>query len=87
MNNLKNFLKKNIDKNMKIEISIGIVKKVTLKEMRYNIKEDRVSIEDNFNEAEIDINLNEIRNAEILENKAIIVLDDKNDTKIEITKL
>ena len=87
MNNLKNFLEKNIDKNMKIEISIGIVKKVTLKEMRYNIKEDRVSIEDNFNEAEIDINLNEIRNAEILENKAIIVLDDKNDTKIEITKL
>ena len=87
MNNLKNFLKKNIDKNMKIEISLGIVKKVTLKEMRYNIKEDRVSIEDNFNEAEIDINLNEVRNVEILENKAIIVLDDKNDTKIEITKL
>ena len=87
MNNLKNFLEKNIDKNMKIEISLGIVKKVTLKEMRYNIKEDRVNIEDNFNEAEIDINLNEIRNAEILENKAIIVLDDKNDTKIEITKL
>ena len=87
MNNLKNFLKKNIDKNMKIEISVGIVKKVTLKEMRYNIKEDRVSIEDSFNEAEIDINLNEIRNVEILENKAIIVLDDKNDTKIEITKL
>lgn len=87
MNNLKNFLKKNIDKNMKIEISVGIVKKVTLKEMRYNIKEDRVNIEDNFNEAEIDINLNEIRNVEILENKAIIVLDDKNDTKIEITKL
>ena len=87
MNNLKNFLKKNIDKNMKIEISVGIVKKVTLKEMRYNIKEDRVSIEDNLNEAEIDINLNEIRNVEILENKAIIVLDDKNDTKIEITKL
>ena len=87
MNNLKNFLKKNIGKNMKIEISVGIVKKVTLKEMRYNIKEDRVNIEDNFNEAEIDINLNEIRNAEILENKAIIVLDDKNDTKIEITKL
>ena len=87
MNNLKNFLKKNIEKNMKIEISVGIVKKVTLKEMRYNIKEDRVSIEDSFNEAEIDINLNEIRNVEILENKAIIVLDDKNDTKIEITKL
>ena len=87
MNNLKNFLEKIIDKNIKIEISVGIVKKVTLKEMRYNIKEDRVSIEDNFNEAEIDINLNEIRNAEILENKAIIVLDDKNDTKIEITKL
>ena len=87
MNNLKNFLKKNIDKNMKIEINLGIVKKVTLKEMRYNIKEDRVSIEDSFNEAEIDINLNEIRNVEILENKAIIVLDDKNDTKIEITKL
>lgn len=87
MKNLKNFLKKNIDKNMKIEISLGIVKKVTLKEMRYNIKEDRVSIKDNFNEAEIDINLNEIRNVEILENKAIIVLDDKNDTKIEITKL
>ena len=87
MNNLKNFLKKNIDKNMKIEISVGIVKKVTLKEMRYNIKEDRVNIEDNFNEAEIDINLNEVRNVEILENKAIIVLDDKNDTKIEITKL
>lgn len=87
MNNLKSFLNKSIDKNMKIEISVGIVKKVTLKEMRYNIKEDRVNIEDNFNEAEIDINLNEIRNAEILENKAIIVLDDKNDTKIEITKL
>ena len=87
MNNFKNFLEKNIDKNIKIEISVGIVKKVTLKEMRYNIKEDRVSIEDNFNEAEIDINLNEIRNVEILENKAIIVLDDKNDTKIEITKL
>lgn len=87
MNNLKNFLKKNIDKNMKIEISVGIVKKVTLKEMRYNIKEDRVSIEDSLNEAEIDINLNEVRNAEILENKAIIVLDDKNDTKIEITEL
>lgn len=87
MNNLKNFLKKNIDKNMKIEINLGIVKKVTLKEMRYNIKEDKISIEDNFNEAEIDINLNEIRNVETLENKVIIVLDDKNDTKIEITKL
>ena len=87
MKNLKNFLKKNIDKNMKIEISVGIVKKVTLKEMRYNIKEDKISIEDNFNEAEIDINLNEIRNVETLENKVIIVLDDKNDTKIEITKL
>lgn len=87
MNNLKSFLNKSIDKNMKIEISVGIVKKVTLKEMRYNIKEDRVSIEDNFNEAEIDINLNEIRSAKILENKTIIVLDDKNDTKIEITKL
>ena len=87
MNNLKSFLMKNIDKNMKIEISVGIVKKVTLKEMRYNIKEDKISIEDNFNEAEIDINLNEIRNVETLENKVIIVLDDKNDTKIEITEL
>lgn len=85
--NLRNFLEKCNGKNIKVEIDMGVIRKVTLEEIVYNIKEDEISIIGNVNDAEAVINLNEIRNVEAIENKAIIILDDKNDTKIEITIL
>lgn len=85
--NLRSFLEKCKRKNIKVEIGMGVIRKVTLKEMIYNIKEDEISITDNLNEAEVVINFNEIRDVEVIENEAIIILDDKNDTKIKIEVL
>ena len=82
---IKDFLEENKGKKFIIEVENGIIKKATIEEMNYEIKNDELYIINGLNLDFAVINLNIIRNFNINNGKIIIFLEDKKETKIKIS--
>ena len=82
---IKDFLEENKGKNFVIEVENGIIKKVTIEEMKYEIKNDELYIINGSNLDFAVINLNIIRNFNANNGKVVIFLEDKKETKIKIS--
>lgn len=82
---IKDFLEENKGKNFIIEVENGIIKKVTIEEMKYEIKNDELYLINGSNLDFAVINLNIIRNFNINNGKVVIFLEDKKETKIKIS--
>lgn len=83
--NLIKFLDQNEGKKIEVETERGIIRKVTLKEITYGVKYGKLHIINASNNDNVVINLNEIRNIQNEKENIIIILDDKEDTKIKIS--
>ena len=83
--NLIKFLDQNEGKKLEVETERGIIRKVTLKEITYGVKYGELHIINSSNNDNVVINLNEIRNIQNEDKNIIIILDDKEDTKIKIS--
>ena len=86
----KEFLEKlenHVGKDLVIEVDNGIIQKATIGKFIYEIKEDRLSVQNSINSNFAVINLNTIRDIqENLENITIWI-DDKKETKIKISAI
>lgn len=83
--NIIKFLDQNEGKKIEVETERGIIRKVTLKEITYGVKYGELHIINSSNNDNVVINLNEIRNIQNEDKNIIIILDDKEDTKIKIS--
>ena len=83
---IKDFLEENKGKNFIIEVENGIIKKVTIEEMKYEIKNDELYLINGSNLDFAVINLNIIRNFNVNNGKVVIFLEDKKETKIRRQK-
>lgn len=82
---IKDFLEENKGKKIVIEVENGIIKKVTIEEMKYEIKNDELYLINGSNLDFAVINLNIIRNFNANNGKVVIFLEDKKETKIKIS--
>ena len=82
---IKDFLEENKGKNFIVEVENGIIKKATIEEMNYEIKEDELYIISRINLDFAVINLNIVRNFNVNSGKIVIFLEDKKETKIKIS--
>ena len=82
---IKDFLEENKGKNFIIEVENGIIKKATIKEMSYKIKDDELYIISKINLDFAVINLNIVRNFNVNSGNVVIFLEDKKETKIKIS--
>lgn len=82
---IKDFLEENKGKKFVIEVENGIIKKVTIEEMKYEIKNDELYLINGSNLDFAVINLNIIRNFNVNNGKVVIFLEDKKETKIKIS--
>ena len=82
---IKDFLEENKGKNFIIEVENGIIKKITIEEMKYEIKNDELYIINGSNLDFAVINLNIMRNFNVNNGKVVIFLEDKKETKIKIS--
>ena len=82
---IKDFLEENKGKNFVIEVEKRIIKKATIEEMNYEIKEDELYIISRINLDFAVINLNIVRNFNVNSGKIVIFLEDKKETKIKIS--
>lgn len=81
---IKDFLEENKGKNFIVEVENEIIKKATIEEMNYEIKEDELYIISRINLDFAVINLNIVRNFNVNSGKIVIFLEDKKETKIKI---
>ena len=82
---IKDFLEENKGKKFIIEVENGIIKKATIEEMKYEIKNDELYLINGLNLDFAVINLNIIRNFNVNGGKIVIFLEDKKETKIKIS--
>ena len=82
---IKDFLEENKGKNFVIEVENGIIKKATIEEMNYEIKDDELYIISRINLDFAVINLNIVRNLNANSGNLVIFLEDKKETKIKIS--
>lgn len=85
---IKDFLEildNNKGKCLVIEVTKGIIKKTTIQEMDYKIKNDELYLINNLNLDFAIINLNLIRNLNVNDKSIEIFFDDKKETKIKIS--
>ena len=82
---IKDFLEENKGKNFIIEVENGIIKKATIEEMNYEIKDDELYIISKINLDFAVINLNIVRNFDENSGNIVIFLEDKKETKIKIS--
>ena len=76
---------KNKGKNFIVEVENGIIKKATIEEMNYEIKNDELYIISKINLDFAVINLNIVRSFNVNSGKIVIFLEDKKETKIKIS--
>ena len=81
----KRFFIRKQRKKIVILVENGIIKKVTIEEMKYEIKNDELYIINDLNLDFAVINLNIIRNFNVNNGKVVIFLEDKKETKIKIS--
>ena len=84
---IKDFLEENKGKNFIVEVENEIIKKATIEEMNYKIKDDELYIISKINLDFAVINLNIVRNFNINSGKIMIFLEDKKETKIKISAI
>ena len=77
-------LEENKGKNIILEVQNGIIKKVTIQQMNYEIKEDELYIISYRNTDIAVINLNTIRSINENIGHIVIYLEDKRETQIKI---
>ena len=82
---IKDFLEENKGKNFIVEVENEIIKRATIEEMNYEIKEDELYIISRINLDFAVINLNIVRNFNVNSGKIVIFLEDKKETKIKIS--
>ena len=82
---IKDFLEENKGKNFVVEVENGIIKKATIEEMNYEIKDNELYIISRTNLDFAVINLNIVRNFNVNSGKIVIFLEDKKETKIKIS--
>ena len=82
---IKDFLEENKGKKFIVEVENGIIKKATIEEMNYEIKNDELYIISKINLDFAVINLNIVRNFNVNSGKIVIFLEDKKETKIKIS--
>ena len=82
---IKDFLEEKKGKKFIIEEENGIIKKITIEEMKYEIKNDELYLINGSNLDFAVINLNIIRNFNVNNGKVVIFLEDKKETKIKIS--
>lgn len=82
---IKDFLEENKGKNFIIEVENGIIKKITIEEMKYEIKNDELYLINGSNLDFAVVNLNIMRNFNVNNGKVVIFLEDKKETKIKIS--
>ena len=82
---IKDFLEENKGKNFIVEVENEIIKKATIKEMNYEIKDDELYIISRINLDFAVINLNIVRNLNANSGNLVIFLEDKKETKIKIS--
>ena len=82
---IKDFLEENKEKKFIVEVENEIIKKATIEEMNYEIKEDELYIISRINLDFAVINLNIVRNFNVNSGKIVIFLEDKKETKIKIS--
>lgn len=76
---------KNKGRNFIVEVENGIIKKATIEEMNYEIKNDELYIISKINLDFAVINLNIVRSFNVNSGKIVIFLEDKKETKIKIS--
>ena len=76
---------KNKGRNFIVEVENGIIKKATIEEMNYEIKNDELYIISKINLDFAVINLNIVRNLNANSGNLVIFLEDKKETKIKIS--
>ena len=77
-------LEENKGKNIILEVQNGIIKKATIQQMNYEIKEDELYIISYRNTDIAVINLNTIRSINENIGHIVIYLEDKRETQIKI---
>ena len=77
-------LEENKGKNIIVEVQNEIIKKATIRQMNYEIKEDELYIVSYGNSDFAVINLNTIRSINENIGNVIIYLEDKKETQIKI---
>ena len=82
---IKDFLEENKGKKFIVEVENEIIKKATIEEMNYKIKEDELYIISRINLDFAVINLNVVRSFNVNSGKIVIFLEDKKETKIKIS--
>lgn len=82
---IKEFFKENEGKNFVVEVENEIIKKATIEEMHYEIKEDEIYLISKINLDFAVINLNLVRNFNKNNGNIVIFLEDKKETKIKIS--
>ena len=82
---IKDFLEENKGKKFIVEVENGIIKKATIEEMNYEIKDDELYIISRINLDFAVINLNIVRNLNANSGNLVIFLEDKKETKIKIS--
>lgn len=82
---IKDFLEENKGKNFVIEVENEIIKKATIEEMNYEIKDDELYIISRINLDFAVINLNIVRSFNANIGNIVIFLEDKKETKIKIS--
>ena len=82
---IKDFLEENKGKKFIVEVENGIIKKATIEEMNYEIKNDELYIISKINLDLAVINLNIVRNFNVNSGNVVIFLEDKKETKIKIS--
>lgn len=85
---IKDFLESldnNKGKCFVIEVTNGIIKKTTIQQMDYKIENDELYLINSLNLDFAVINLNVIRNFSVNDKSIEIFLDNKKETKIEIS--
>ena len=82
---IKDFLEENKGKKFIVEVENEIIKKATIEEMNYEIKNDELYIISKINLDFAVINLNIVRSFNVNSGKIVIFLEDKKETKIKIS--
>ena len=81
---IEKYLDKLQQKPVTIQQDGFLINQFFMEKMMYNIQNDTLNLRDEMKEVYISLNLNQVYQIEIGENKMILFLD--NDTRIQLTK-
>ena len=80
---IKKYLDKQQQKPLRIQQNGFLINQFFMEKMMYNIQNETLNLRDETKEVYLSLNLNQVYQVEIGENKIILFLD--NDTKIQLS--